>query len=1083
MEDVDDLQLQFKKFEAQLDKLVRGQARIELGIERLREERPMQATLTGTDRNDGTEREVASSMAIPPDLPIATPSNRGMTPASRWSQGFHASTSDVSNFPMDIDDADGGGSDSFAKLSARNSSAELFSPSMRMGGAPAKGNFKPYDGWCMARTRSRPGAVKQMPSEALLRLQAITWSESKGIFPFHPTSWTRILFDILGFAVLLYDASVVPYFLAWDVPIAGAMWYISVVAVSFWVVDLLLNLVTGYIQDGQLVMSHKAVALNYLKGGFTLDLALILMESIGLIFAQFADDTVSGSEILILRSARLAKISRAVRIMAKLRTGLLLKSEQVMTVLVMFTGLSSQVQVVQFLSFACKLMLFITWLHHAGSCLWYWLQTTLVSDTGTSWLQQLHQDGVRGERDVYLHGVYWSVTAMFSGACVVPPTNTFEAIFAELYIVSSGLFVTLIGSSLAAKLIQSQLQHQERTKRYRLLNEYLRQHKVDPLLAIAVRAQFRDRMGEKRMLSEMDMPFLSVLSAQLRSELRFARCGKFLTPNSLLRACEMGELGTLREICFFATSQVIVAVGEEVFSSRMVMEHSFYVMQGHLNYVPDNMAGNSEVSEGHAVAENALFLKWRSLGTLSTHQEATRPCEILKVGTEAFLNVFRGKDDLHSLAQGFAFKLAEALRFKDPNELTDLDPGVDYDEVLAMTAKEGRMSISLEAQQAFLERGGVAPWSVKMACMGITHSEDWHTAIEEGQAFIHKGIGGEIYGVARVVTLRLRAKGGYCCVLLGTWRSTGKHTVALSLPSRVFGEDIGYEANMQLLMDELGSLGKRAVLEEACLWSRVEETVKNELHVPMATKLIRTIQECEVDVGSPHGRPPSMGESQGRQVSKPNASAPPAWLHQRSVRSMDPTNPDHLVWGHARSRKTHSSESDGSVSQEPGTPIMSPVLTPGTAAPSFENSTSSRSYSRLRKAASRRRGERACGAFLLQGINGQNPAAIHIYGWVPESDLQEKSDSLCSVPVANQVWADVAHWLQHLQFHDLRELPVLAMPITPREVQLADPPFNSVGATGASMPSPMTFDIDSPVFREDDEVSQPPPYDPGELYV
>eukprot|EP00971_Amphidinium_carterae_P266042 5277168-Amphidinium_carterae.1 len=84
---------------------------------------------------------------------------------------------------------------------------------------------------------------------------------------------------------------------------------------------------------------------------------------------------------------------------------------------------------------------------------------------------------------------------MFSGACVVPPTNTFEAdlewhniieyarvrvqshrpprrtsrahcaqaIFAELYIVSSGLFVTLIGSSLAAKLIQSQLQHQDST--------------------------------------------------------------------------------------------------------------------------------------------------------------------------------------------------------------------------------------------------------------------------------------------------------------------------------------------------------------------------------------------------------------------------------------------------------------------------------------------------------------------------------------------------------------------------------------------------------------------------------------------
>eukprot|EP00403_Amphidinium_massartii_P006640 CAMPEP_0178377908 /NCGR_PEP_ID=MMETSP0689_2-20121128/4157_1 /TAXON_ID=160604 /ORGANISM="Amphidinium massartii, Strain CS-259" /LENGTH=1136 /DNA_ID=CAMNT_0019997969 /DNA_START=56 /DNA_END=3463 /DNA_ORIENTATION=+ len=1110
-EELDGFHVQLKKVETQLDKLVRGQARIEHGIERIREERVLISTGTEQSQSNMKDPMQPQSSGIyvlsAPDTP-----SRAAFSSTRMAAAAAAATSTMGVFSLERDEdggdggtpnhdlyQQGGGSDSFTRLSNRTS-GDLMSPSLRVasiGGGSTNGrmNFKAHDAWCMPKTRSRLNTGRQAAesdAEGAVALSAQTWVDQKqGFLPLHPTSWVRVAFDIVGFGVLIYDASVVPYYLAWEVPIEGTMWLISCIAVMFWMVDLGLNMVTGYIQDGHLIMSSKAVALHYLKGGFLLDLALIIMESVGLVFARIAADSVSGSEILVLRSARLAKISRAVRIMAKLRTGLALKTEQVMTVLMSTTGLSGQMQVVQFLGFAGKLVFFIGWLHHAGSCLWYWLQTTIESDTGRSWLDDFtRRVGDSDDWQIYLHGVYWSVTAMFSGACVAPPSNTFEAIFAEIYIVSSGLFVTLIGSSLAAKLIQSQLQHQERTKRYRLLNLYLRQQQVDPILAIAARAQFRDRMGAKRMLSEIDMPFLSVLSAPLRADLRYARCGHFLSPNSLLRACDMVQSGIVRELCFHATSQALVSVGEEVFSSRTVIEHTLYVLQGHLNYLPDNMSEGSQVTVGQPISENALFLKWRALGALYADREASISCEILRVGTEAFQNVFRSYDDLHSLAQAFAAKLAEVMRYKDPDDLTDLDAGVDYDEVLAMIGKDSRMWLSNEAQEQGLPlRGGP---NMKLLNFGITHLDDWDAAVLDGQALLQKSVSGELYGVARVVTLRLRNRGSLCCLLLGSWRPGGKAVTTMSLPSRVVAENGTFEASMQLLLEELGTLGSSCRLEVSFVHSRVEETPGT--HNTLASKLIRMIQECEVDLSSPEAsKKESMGAgslqlpvttattNSGGTSSSPDTRerkyALP-WSIHRSSRSEVPTA-DHVV---ITRRSVCSSSSDppaeadehvifnlapaqlpppaNDISAEPmSPPVPKSPITPGMA-DSLAGSNSLRAYNRLRKRGHRQ--PRPCGAFLVKAPEDPSQS-VNIYGWVPESELE----GMCSVHASRQLWSEVSHWLHTLHPSEVKELPILALSSSTsrQQVQLADPPFAaearwasgaapSEGNGGGSLPTP-----------------------------
>eukprot|EP00971_Amphidinium_carterae_P209192 4150003-Amphidinium_carterae.1 len=233
---------------------------------------------------------------------------------------------------------------------------------------------------------------------------------------------------------------------------------------------------------------------------------------------------------------------------------------------------------------AVKLTLFIAWLAHAGSCLWFFLATNLDSSNGQSWKEKIEDS--TANQHMYLHGVYWAVTTMFSGSSFMPPSNAWESIFAAVYIIMSALFVTSITSTLAAILIESQMVREEFTKKIRHLTTFMDQQNTPPLLAIAVREDFIARISREGRITEHDIPYLSSVSAPLRAALRYSHYGQHFLRLPLFRVLDVIHDTAILELCSTASTFVELQGGESLFQNNQVMPHAILMSRGSVRYSP-----------------------------------------------------------------------------------------------------------------------------------------------------------------------------------------------------------------------------------------------------------------------------------------------------------------------------------------------------------------------------------------------------------------------------------------------------------------------------------------------------------------
>eukprot|EP00971_Amphidinium_carterae_P147836 2930361-Amphidinium_carterae.1 len=148
-------------------------------------------------------------------------------------------------------------------------------------------------------------------------------------------------------------------------------------------------------------MSWKAIAKKYIKAGFLVDLLVLAVDYIELIALALSPDMTQNS-LTVLKILRAAKITRIFRLVAKLRCGLLARMDAMFSYWLQVQGLLSYQHLINFILMAINLTLFIAWLTHAGSCLWFYLETNLESSNGRSWRTKI-EDG-DDDQHIYLHG-------------------------------------------------------------------------------------------------------------------------------------------------------------------------------------------------------------------------------------------------------------------------------------------------------------------------------------------------------------------------------------------------------------------------------------------------------------------------------------------------------------------------------------------------------------------------------------------------------------------------------------------------------------------------------------------------------
>jgi len=97
-----------------------------------------------------------------------------------------------------------------------------------------------------------------------------------------------------------------------------------------------------------------------------------------------------------------------------------------------------------------------------------------------------------------LTGFYWSLTSMFSNASSMAPTNSAESVFTGLNIIIGAIFLSSVTSSMAAMLIQSQVERQAQTEKLRVLRNFLDQNNISPLLSMSIRSEVMQRMSVQK---------------------------------------------------------------------------------------------------------------------------------------------------------------------------------------------------------------------------------------------------------------------------------------------------------------------------------------------------------------------------------------------------------------------------------------------------------------------------------------------------------------------------------------------------------------------------------------------------------
>jgi len=646
---------------SQLDRLLRGQQRLEVGMEEVRRsidrladviDVTSMATKTQTVGLTHSLSQVEKRVSVTPTLykeksDLTQFTHMDSLPLSA------ASTSIVT--PALVDDMD------YAATNIRHTVPHMASNLS----ASSRKAHPIFESLVVSMSRSNYARVENLShgpagvnyfkdgtaSNSFIEMQdKKSWRSAKQHFLIHPASRVCTVLDCLRAIFLMHDLVMVPYALAWELEYEGWVYALGMTVVIFWTVELLLNFCTGFMVEGSVEMNFTAIAKQYFKRGFLVDFIALAVECVDLLVQRMTN--VSAGSLQLFKVLRFFKVTRLVRIVAKLREGLLARLSGTVSYLIQVHGLHSFQVSLDFVGLLLKLVFVIAWLGHVGACLWYGLDRTLRSQGSETWRDESNS----GDTSVYQRGLYWSVSTMFSGASFMDPINTSEILLANLWLVMGAMFVTCITSTLAATLIASHEKHQENSKKVQALATFMAQRKTPVLLSLSVQANFHQKLLAPKHLTELDLPFLNMVKPSLRAALREDQYAVSFLRSPFFRMLSAVQEGILQPLAFDAAAVSAVHEGESIFKGSEEMTHTFLLVHGKMKYctmtgvqkmaseteAPGAMSSAASVVVDTVTSEQAvtitpdtvtwicelsLLLPWTTVGSLG----ATAPCELLLV--------------------------------------------------------------------------------------------------------------------------------------------------------------------------------------------------------------------------------------------------------------------------------------------------------------------------------------------------------------------------------------------------------------------------------------------------------------------
>lgn len=571
----------------------------------------------------------------------------------------------------------------------------------------------PYDNWhaknnsfgLMAAAKS--STAVSIPGRLTVRRDAPLsnvpmWSQSLGLEEkdarqciLHPNGQVRVFFDCISLVVILYDLTVIPLVLAWDLGLGGFVRLSWLVTSVFWLLDLLLGFVTGYSTEGGVELRPRRAAANYLRTAFGMDLLILLCDVVGLVLHELDN---KGREAHQLRLLRFIRMSRLLRFFGLLRI-LRQRMGRIMDDLIRMVFSES----LRIALRTVALFALVVWVCHLVCCLWFFLGSLSPSDTSRRWTDTrmttfLYQ---------YSTSLHWSMAQLTLGNVEIEATNTSERFFSIGMLLVGLLFSSVLAAIMSSWFIELKMSMMNQHKEMQTLRDYLEQHSVDRSLGARVLQMAENGSCRREWLNDRDVAALGYLPSSLHAELRTAIYGSIIKQHPLFNVWHFLGPVAVKQMCCDASpgddgegfvNFEFLAPGDELFVKGQDADRAFYIVSGTLHYdmepaMVDRDTGSSEgleVAAGTWLAEAALWSHWRHVGTAFAKSD----CQVLSIRAAGVVSAMRCHEAVYDLTWEYGAKFCAVLALAVPPERdwpTDLEvPMADWGSLVQELSSEAR---------------------------------------------------------------------------------------------------------------------------------------------------------------------------------------------------------------------------------------------------------------------------------------------------------------------------------------------------------------------------------------------------------
>jgi hypothetical protein len=437
-----------------------------------------------------------------------------------------------------------------------------------------------------------------------------------------PNARSRLVWDITGIFMLMYDLVLIPLALAFQLESSLVIDVMSLITLIYWILDIPASCITGYFAvDGTLVTAPAKIWRRYATTWFGMD---VIVVSIDLYTLAMAGQREAAG---VMRAGRMLRMLRVLRTLRLLRLAKLRH-----LVLVIQDNMDSEYTSTVFN--ILKYIIVIIIINHYVACGWYWLGRSMSThDPDSSWVRSEGLDQ-RSSSYQYLTSVHWSLTQFTPASIDVQPRNETERLYAIFVL----LFALCVFSSFLGSISAAMTHLRNITFNYDkqmwLLRKYLREQGVSRKLVVRIHTYVTviATMRSKRVPANR-VELLSYLSEPLREVLQTDMFKPKLVIHGFFALLKDSVLA---KICSDAVGQESLSRDDVLFTAGSAADSMFFISTGLLQY--ESHVGKrkkDEVPAGRCFSEAVLWTQWMHLGRMMSMRES----DLVKLNAASFRHI------------------------------------------------------------------------------------------------------------------------------------------------------------------------------------------------------------------------------------------------------------------------------------------------------------------------------------------------------------------------------------------------------------------------------------------------------------